>query len=327
MIYLIESSAFKKTNENKTKIFMILKIGYVADNKVNKKLQDLLLQNPTAQILSTIPEATQEHEERIHKLFENLKVPENIIDQNKEWFWYNNSILEFFENLENIKELEKKLKTYKKPEGNIKELDILEILCLSEKIKRIGNQEYREEKLSTLEKLSDKLKNNPKINDIQDLLELLELEYNGITEKLLKYLDLKPEQQDFLEQFETITSTEKGLDLLYSGKLNENMIEEILEFLPDNYSSHYYLIGKRKLSEILTPDIILEKQENDKNLEKLIYQEINPETVYEEKELEEIVKNILQKLGMKLGKNESWKNYVGKFYSIRELDNGKIKLL
>lgn len=87
MLYLIKSASW---NKKKNKFEFILKIGYTNDNGLNVRKTAYLNHNPTIEILYTIPNATRQHERRIHQYFEKYRVYGN------EWYSYEDEIIRFF---------------------------------------------------------------------------------------------------------------------------------------------------------------------------------------------------------------------------------------
>lgn len=87
MLYLIKSASW---NKKKNKFEFILKIGYTNDDSLGHRKSAYLNHNPTIEILSTIPNATRQHERRIHQYFEKYRIYGN------EWYSYEDDIIRFF---------------------------------------------------------------------------------------------------------------------------------------------------------------------------------------------------------------------------------------
>ena len=87
MLYLIKSASW---NKKKNKFEFILKIGYTNDNCLGHRKSAYLNHNPTIEILYTIPNATLNHERRIHQYFEKYRMYGN------EWYSYEDEIIRFF---------------------------------------------------------------------------------------------------------------------------------------------------------------------------------------------------------------------------------------
>ena len=87
MIYLIESAAFIGDTDNMEKM---LKIGYTKDERGSKRFSVYTCHNPTIRVLSTVKDGSEEIEKKLHVLFfKHLKYF-------REWFSWDNEIIEFF---------------------------------------------------------------------------------------------------------------------------------------------------------------------------------------------------------------------------------------
>ena len=101
MIYLIISSAVRENEKGEKEYFDILKIGYTEDKNKNRRFDQYFLHNPTCKILKIIPNATQEQESKVKFKFKDL------LFARQEWFLYDQSIIDFFNNIESLEELDK----------------------------------------------------------------------------------------------------------------------------------------------------------------------------------------------------------------------------
>ena len=101
MLYLIMSSAMKEDENGNLKYFRILKIGYTDDNHKDKRFDQYYLHNPTCKILKIIPNATQEQESKVKFKFKDL------LFARQEWFLYDQFIIDFFNNIKSLEELDK----------------------------------------------------------------------------------------------------------------------------------------------------------------------------------------------------------------------------
>lgn len=87
MLYLIESVWHDKKAD---KIIDLVKIGYTENFK--KRWTSYKLHNPLCVLLDTIEDGTEDDEKRLHYHFKDLIYP----DYGKEWFIFDQSIIEFF---------------------------------------------------------------------------------------------------------------------------------------------------------------------------------------------------------------------------------------
>lgn len=101
MIYLIMSSAMKEDEKSNIEYFRILKIGYTEDKNKDRRFDQYFLHNPTCKILKIIPSATQEQESKVKFKFKDL------LFARQEWFLYDQSIIDFFNNIKSLEELDK----------------------------------------------------------------------------------------------------------------------------------------------------------------------------------------------------------------------------
>ena len=101
MLYLIMSSAMKEDENGNLEYFRILKIGYTEDKNKDKRFDAYFLHNPTCKILKIIPNATPEQESKVKFKFKDL------LFARQEWFLYDQSIIDFFNNIKSLEELDK----------------------------------------------------------------------------------------------------------------------------------------------------------------------------------------------------------------------------
>ena len=102
MIYLIQSSGYKVGENNSISYFQLLKIGYTEDSISERRFVLYRLHNPTCQVLYTIPEATEEHEKKLHYRFKDLLYE----DYGREWFKYSDEIIDYIKST-TLEELDK----------------------------------------------------------------------------------------------------------------------------------------------------------------------------------------------------------------------------
>ena len=102
MIYLIQSAGYKVGENNSISYFQLLKIGYTEDSREDIRFMEYKLHNPTCQILYTIPEATEEHEKKLHYKFKDLLYE----DYGREWFRYSDEVISYIKSV-TLEELDK----------------------------------------------------------------------------------------------------------------------------------------------------------------------------------------------------------------------------
>ena len=102
MIYLIESSAFKRKDDGTIEYFQLLKIGYTDDNNKDRRYSQYKLHNPTCEVIYEIPEGTKDHESRLHYKFKDFRFE----DYGDEWYVYNEEIIDYIKTV-TLEELDK----------------------------------------------------------------------------------------------------------------------------------------------------------------------------------------------------------------------------
>ncbi len=88
MIYLILSASFDPVDPNK--FIKILKIGFSEDLSYSNRITSYKNHNPSCKILNTIPYGDRQDEANLHGYFKKYRI------FNKEWYEYNDEILDFF---------------------------------------------------------------------------------------------------------------------------------------------------------------------------------------------------------------------------------------
>ena len=105
MIYVIASAALK--NGSLTEYETIIKIGYTKDERGDGRFDDYSTTNPTCKVLFKIPEGHSWVERKLHLYFREFQYPGT-----KEWFYYNEEIIEFFKINSNIGLIDKELRIW-----------------------------------------------------------------------------------------------------------------------------------------------------------------------------------------------------------------------
>ncbi len=105
MIYVLKSSGYDE-NEN---LVNLIKIGYT-DNW-ERRLSQYKLHNPTIKVLYKIEDGNEDDEKFLHSYFSEYRYK----GYGNEWFYYNDSIISFFDN----KTIEDMRKLFIKPEKKL----------------------------------------------------------------------------------------------------------------------------------------------------------------------------------------------------------------
>jgi hypothetical protein len=234
MIYLIRSAAITdRDNPESEGLEFIYKIGYCDDNNEKGRRLTYLTENPTRQVLFTIPGGTEQDEKSLHHHFRKY------LKYGNEWFSYNPEILEFF-------------KTHTTKESL---LELEEHLSQREQLKR------------QREKQSNFLKNKQKyINPILHSLGDIEIiDYIDKQEELVNIMNSLPEEkvdsyfksnyssinfdlteeisisvQQILETFNSLKGFTRKMKYLYSLNMTTEIAKQVLNNIYDTSFAKYY---------------------------------------------------------------------------------------
>lgn len=148
MIYLLETTYYNKRNKE---ILDLLKIGYTKDENLKSRLVQYKLHNPMYELLFTIPEVDESVEKAIHLYFQEFQ----FSDYGKEWFVYNEEIIDFF-------------KTHTTPESILECPEVKESI---EKLTIISNQrKLARVRFNLLDAIDRLLRVYSESNSIEDTL-------------------------------------------------------------------------------------------------------------------------------------------------------------
>lgn len=251
MIYLIKSAGYDE-NEN---LIHLLKIGYTEDNNRDRRFNAYKLHNPTCKILYELPELTEEDEKNIQYKFRKYL----YIDYGREWFEYNDEIVNFFKNPEVVKNIKnlpinpciinKELTEFK---NSVKE--ILGILLgISSNLPGKGRDNVK----SVFKEILDK-----KLRDIDSVFEFLELKFDkSIIDKCKDLLEcrktgkycnddiINQEVSEFLREYQKLGTFRSKLKYLCEYGFLDEVIGVVLDQIGehDNIKSYYISLGPRKL--------------------------------------------------------------------------------
>ena len=251
MIYLIKSAGYGKDNN----YIDLLKIGYTEDTKKEGRFNAYKLHNPTCKILYELPELTEEDEKNIQYKFRKYL----YIDYGREWFEYNDEIVNFFKNPEVVKNIKnlpinpciinKELTEFK---NSVKE--ILGILLgISSNLPGKGRDNVK----SVFKEILDK-----KLRDIDSVFEFLELKFDkSIIDKCKDLLEcrktgkycnddiINQEVSEFLREYQKLGTFRSKLKYLCEYGFSDQVIGVVLDQIGehDNIKSYYLALGPQKL--------------------------------------------------------------------------------
>lgn len=251
MIYLIKSAGYGKDNN----YIDLLKIGYTEDTKKEGRFNAYKLHNPTCKILYELPELTEEDEKNIQYKFRKYL----YIDYGREWFEYNDEIVNFFKNPEVVKNIKnlpinpciinKELTEFK---NSVKE--ILGILLgISSNLPGKGRDNVK----SVFKEILDK-----KLRDIDSVFEFLELKFDkSIIDKCKDLLEcrktgkycnddiINQKVSEFLKEYQKLGTFRSKLKYLCEYGFSDQVIGVVLDQIGehDNIKSYYLALGPQKL--------------------------------------------------------------------------------
>lgn len=254
MIYLIKSAGYDE-NEN---LIHLLKIGYTEDNNRDRRFNAYKLHNPTCKILYELPELTEEDEKNIQYKFRKYL----YIDYGREWFEYNDEIVNFFKNPEVVKNIKnlpinpciinKELTEFK---NSVKE--ILGILLgISSNLPGKGRDNVK----SVFKEILDK-----KLRDIDSVFEFLELKFDkSIIDKCKDLLEcrktgkycnddiINQKVSEFLREYQKLGTFRSKLKYLCEYGFSDEVIGVVLDQIGehDNIKSYYISLGPTKLKAL-----------------------------------------------------------------------------
>ena len=253
MIYLIESSAFKRKEDGTIEYFQLLKIGYTDDSNRNIRYSQYKMHNPTCEIIHEIPEGNMDQESRLHYKFKDLRFE----DYGDEWYVYNEEIINYIKTVA-LEELDKL------PNNPVR--GDRKVLNGKRKAKKIISYLFdtKEEINNYLSTLSDKLGDTISYTTALDyisqdstidqdkLKNYYEIKRRSDTGIYIEDKELNLEVSNFLRIYESKTTMYDKLKLLCEYDLSNTAKEIILAQIPDSdeIKSYYLALGPQRLHEL-----------------------------------------------------------------------------
>lgn len=110
MIYLIKASALCEDEDGNEYQKLALKIGYTQDNSGRKRLAAYVTHTPGFKVLYILPDLGEDFEEFLHTEFEEYNISGDLVcsgyGESREWFEYDQSIIDYFAEIKEGKNLE-----------------------------------------------------------------------------------------------------------------------------------------------------------------------------------------------------------------------------
>ena len=253
MIYLIESSAFKRKEDGTIEYFQLLKIGYTDNSNRDIRYSQYKLHNPTCEILCEILNATEEHEHKLHYKFKSYRY-ENY---GNEWFYYNEEIVNYIKTVA-LEELDKL--------PNSPNKDMKNSLKGKKEAKKIISYLFdtKEEINNYLSTLSDKLGDTISYTTALDyiskdstidqskLRNYYEIKNRSDTGIYTEDKELNIEVLNFLKEYSRITIMYDKLRYLCESPISQNAKEIVLAQMSDSdeIKSYYIALGPDRLKHL-----------------------------------------------------------------------------
>lgn len=252
MIYVLRQKGINfKTN----KLEDLLKIGYTEDSNYNNRMAAYKLHNPFTYILYTIKEADDKIETALHRYFRKYRYD----NYGKEWFYYNQKIIDFFKEYKTKELLEKKLQHILSYTSKIDDVQLYKNikLIVNRWLCLISND------IDSLKESSRKIKSyildcknniNNKIFVKEDIVRYLKTKYNisrDIEIDLLDYIsgNIKNSEtvNNFLTEFTNKYIFREKMGMLCTYPLTDNERGIVLDQIPLTYKKYYEILGPSRL--------------------------------------------------------------------------------
>ena len=249
MIYLLKSSGYEESEPGEIKYFLLLKIGYTDDKNFKKRSESYRCHNITGKIIYTIPNATEDHEKKLHYKFKDLKY------DGHEWFKYDQSIIDYIKSvtLEELVELPypftSRIKSGLAKEIVSKVIIVDNILDKKSVVEKYVNKMVNKLGKSVMEESSifEYLENDPKIDNKNIELYRRIKNRDGIVYSIDDITNL--EVSNFIRDYESLTTIKDKLKLLCESGLSKDAEKIILSQISDSdeIKSYYLALPKEKL--------------------------------------------------------------------------------
>jgi len=254
MLYLVKSAGY----DEKGGYIDLLKIGYAED--VAFRMTAYKLHNPTCKLLKTI-EGTLLDEARVQYHFRKYR----FSGYGKEWFVYNEEIVDFFNSSPDLSTLEdfdglKKIRKYLS--NFIKK--IIQIYFLSEvfSIERRNFSDFKtiEEKVEPIYDLIG-ITIGTSSDVIEELSKILEIDIKTLKRLTKSYSGIK-EVDQVLREFRKLTQFPDKMKLICTSDLNEDNRNRLLQKVPIEFSKYYYILGPDQCKAVSYRKSLLEDKLN-----------------------------------------------------------------
>lgn len=314
MIYVLKSGAVDDST-GEDRLFLAIKIGYTKSWKTRSSAYRT--ENPTPKVLFLIDGGNEDDERNLHNHFKKYQ-----IDEGREWFYYNDEIIEFFKTHDNICKIRD---------------TVLEVAS------RKNSREIRPFELNVMagliaEKSGLSFDAAPKIaNEIKDLnlknfqaaLLYIRQTYSDNADSIIDSLgewyigrkDLSERAQRFLNASNMLPNS--VLIRLLAEKRYDGIREEVIKFMPFIIRKSYECLGIQWLRDNKYSMVKIMKRfelpvmDDEDILSDLIYQEFHEGDRLSKKFIKDRLRNIYQDLGLEDLTPKATE--LGKWFELRDL--------
>ena len=249
MVYLINTTYYNKDTEE---VVDLLKIGYSEDSNWKARLTSYKLHNPCCKVLFTIEGITEEYEKLLHLHFYSQRFP----DYGKEWFYYDQSIIDYFNthkviedffDLDYLKDkIDYSIKITKKKDIADKVIKYLTSFG------KLNSSNSISEYIHILEKFSD-------VSRLDEFRawKIIEEDYGITQDEVISFIDseinvdipdsIMSEVDDFMIKFRSVPYFTDKMKFLCESKLSDKVLNLVLKQIPIDYLTYYNALGPDKI--------------------------------------------------------------------------------
>ena len=244
MIYLILSPAFIDKDDISKGYVPLLKIGYTKEESKKSRFDAYITENPTMKVLYLIENGDLDDELNLHNHFKHLKT-----EYGREWFKYDQEILDFFETHKTKESLEE-LDVVISKSNSIKINKLKSDVGIMSKVNQIIGQIF----VLYYSDIIDMSERNKIYNKTVNLLLLNYSDLDNYTirhyplvnlDKLTPVLDVNVTHLDTIYSIKDITERYR-----YLCSLEESTALSCLPHLPESFTNYYTVLGPEKMKAL-----------------------------------------------------------------------------
>jgi hypothetical protein len=273
MVYLIKSAGYDK-NDN---FIDILKIGYTKDINCKSRVMNYIYHNPTCKLLFTIPLATEVDEDNLQYYFRDYLLISDVYSSN-EWFYYNESILEYFKThttKESLVDLPNSPSNNRVYTTNFKN-EVKNIIKYVINIRFLEGEISLDDSFQQVDNMVSHVINTLHLRSIPKVWEYVSNTFGIFPAEFdsIKDINLKKEVSNFIARFNEPSIYNKKMEILCKSNLSEKARSIVLRQIPLEFTTYYNILGPIKIKSLNYQKSKLEDEYN-----KLIYNQENKDFV------------------------------------------------